>query len=351
MKPDQKSGLKPTVRLPLHSHYERVGSVFVDSEGWLLPRSFQNVEKEVDLLERGEALVDFSDHGMLRMIGEESVELLQRIATNDFSHFEHGNLLQTSLLTEKGRIVDSILVLHCGDELLLFTSRGAAEMVQQWIEKFIIMEDISIVQGKKDSVLLISLMPRVNVGTQYSGCIGRCSYFGHDASLYSYHSADDALKSLGSRTSKIVGRDAFNYFRIMRGIPEYGREVVLDFNPLELGLWEQVSSTKGCYIGQEVIARLETYKKIQRSLCTVRGNSLFQAEDVNRLMSGGIETGRITSISPDIREPKRSVGLALVKQEYSRQGREFISDHGEIDVTIETVHDKRGILEFQGGSQ
>ena len=347
---DQQS----TFKLPLQLHYEGMGIEFVESDGWLLPKLFQDVGTEADLLERGEALVDFSDHGMLRMIGSESVGLLHRISTNDFSRFEPGNLLQTSLLTEKGRVVDSILVLHRGDQLLLFVSKGATQRVQQWIEKFIIMEDVRILHEREGVVLLVRFLSQndggKSAGSQYPGFIGRAKYFGQDALLFLYQSPKEALSFLDSTTHKLVGWDAYEYFRIMRGIPEYGREIVPDFNPLELGLWDQVSSTKGCYIGQEVIARLDTYKKIQRSLCTVLGNLSLQVGSVGGVMSGGSEVGRITSACPDLRDTRQSVGLALVRQEHAIPGAELPSEDARATVTIVMVHDKRRVLAPGEGS-
>ncbi len=62
------------------------------------------------------------------------------------------------------------------------------------------------------------------------------------------------------------GIDALEIHRIESGFPVYGRELIEDVNPLEAGLERFVSLTKGCYIGQEVIARLDTYKKLQKRL-------------------------------------------------------------------------------------
>ncbi len=63
-----------------------------------------------------------------------------------------------------------------------------------------------------------------------------------------------------------MGFAAYETFRIARGIPDIGRELTNDFNPFEVGLRDAISMTKGCYIGQEVIARLDTYQKVKRKL-------------------------------------------------------------------------------------
>ena len=55
-------------------------------------------------------------------------------------------------------------------------------------------------------------------------------------------------------------------FRVGAGAPVFGAELGEEVNPLEAGLWEAVSFTKGCYVGQEVVARLNTYEKVKRYL-------------------------------------------------------------------------------------
>ena len=60
--------------------------------------------------------------------------------------------------------------------------------------------------------------------------------------------------------------DSYEAFRIAAGVPAHGPELGEEVNPLEAGLWDAVSFTKGCYVGQEVVARLNTYEKVKRYL-------------------------------------------------------------------------------------
>jgi folate-binding protein YgfZ len=68
----------------------------------------------------------------------------------------------------------------------------------------------------------------------------------------------------------MVGEKAFDYYRVIHRVPKFPNEINDKFNPHEAGLMNEVNSSKGCYIGQEVIARLETYEKVQKSLKKVK---------------------------------------------------------------------------------
>ena len=83
--------------------------------------------------------------------------------------------------------------------------------------------------------------------------------------------------------------------RIERGIPVHGKEITEAVNPLEAGLSTLVSFTKGCYIGQEVVARLDTYGKVRRKLCGLVFPDDSPNVPVGRLFFSGEEVGWTTS--------------------------------------------------------
>jgi len=322
-------------RLALHLQYDELGVPFMEYDGWLLPRKFQDISSEVALLEDGRGCVDFSDHGVLRMEGNEAIDLLHRISTCDFRSFRVGSAVQTVLLSEKGRLVDSVVILHRNDHLLVITSRGAHRHVSQWIEKFIIMEDVKLSDETGRYFLFFHRTP--NQGHQAPASMGakpytfRMNYFDLGCT---FHIGDDA-SSIGAMMESEglvqVGNEAFEIFRIRKGIPVYGKELIADYNPLELGLRGQMSFAKGCYIGQEVIARLDTYKKVQKKLCRVHSDKILPSNREYRLFADGKEAGSLTSHIPNIGEESGSIGLAMVKSVFANVGaRFFLSDHDSV---------------------
>ncbi|GIS68889.1 MAG: hypothetical protein CM1200mP8_4470 [Chloroflexota bacterium] len=91
-----------------------------------------------------------------------------------------------------------------------------------------------------------------------------------------------------------VGTKALEIFRIEKGIPVFGSELTERFNPIEAGLSHAISFDKGCYVGQEVVARLNTYDKVKRQLIRLNWNKpgIKKGDDI---FSGDQKIGEVTS--------------------------------------------------------
>jgi folate-binding protein YgfZ len=326
-------------RLTLHLQYEELGVPFMEYDGWLLPRKFRDLGEEVALLEDGRGYVDFSDHGILRMEGNDAIDLLHRISTNDFRSFKEGSAAQTVLLSEKGRLVDSLVILHRNDHLLVITSRGAHQHVAQWIEKFIIMEDVKLSNETGRHLLFFHCTPHhghhapVSNGAELYTF--RTNYFDLDSTFHIGDVASSISALLESAALVQVGNEAYEIFRIRKGISAYGKEIIADYNPLELGLRGQMSFAKGCYIGQEVIARLDTYKKVQRKLCRVRLPTTLPSDRTYRILADGKEAGNLTSHVPDIEKETGSIGLAVMKSAFANVGAQYLLGDHSSELTVE----------------
>jgi folate-binding protein YgfZ len=113
------------------------------------------------------------------------------------------------------------------------------------------------------------------------------------------------FSSLVAAGASPAAEDSLEPLRVAAGIPELGRELSEEYNPWEVGLDRAISLTKGCYLGQEVVARLHTYKKVQRrlALMEIDGPSLPEAGAV--FLSNGADAGQVTSaaFSPDSGRP------------------------------------------------
>jgi aminomethyltransferase len=109
---------------------------------------------------------------------------------------------------------------------------------------------------------------------------------------------------------------ALEIHRIERGFPVYGKELTEDVNPLEAGLERFVSFTKGCYIGQEVIARLDTYKKLQKRLVGLLLDENAVVRQGARVTAQGNEVGWVTSAAQSPRL-NRTIALAYVRSAWA----------------------------------
>ncbi len=325
----------------MHDYYVRSNVLLFEQDGWLLPGRFHSTAEEMDLIEHGRnVLVDFSDHGLLRLDGKDAVDFLNRISTNDFRNFVPGDSLQTVLTTEKGRVIDSIIVGHRKDHLLLIVSRGTQAYVKQWIEKFIIAEDLRILDQTGKYLLFAVLRPQdilESLAAKNAGCAFHSKYYSEDAAFYFFDAVallPDALRLL---TDRQVGNETFEIYCVQHGIPQCHPETIGECNPLELNLWDQISFTKGCYIGQEVIARLDTYKKIQRTLCRFRSDSFLAPGAKYQIVQEGKDIGVITNCARDGAHKSSFVGLALIRKEFALQGAKYSVSDSAASIIVDVV--------------
>jgi folate-binding protein YgfZ len=217
-------------------------------------------------------------------------------------------------------------------------------MMKQWIEKYIIMEDITIkVLTSKLTHFMIygsmedmhDLMPRLPLDkfqvfeeTMGSAMLGHVLAPGELREI-----AIEWLLGAGFAESE---SNDYEEHRITRGIPAFPSELSSSYNPLEAGLVRLVSFTKGCYIGQEVVARLDTYKKVQRRLVRLKMLEL-PASLPAKIYFKGEECGTVTS-AVRLRESHECLGLGFVKTglETSNDGLCFHNGDNEIKLEIDS---------------
>jgi folate-binding protein YgfZ len=255
---------------------------------------------------------------IVEMKGEESADFLQRISTNDLSTFVPDSMTFTLLVSDKGRIIDTVWLVHRGEYLLLLLSHGTAASTIGWLNRYIIMEEI----------VLTDVTSRYSVSIHSDAEKGPyCTeYFGFPVSF----SID------GPTVESDMHSGDFEQWRILQGIPKIGHEIVEEFNPLELNLWNWISFTKGCYIGQEVIARLDTYNKVQRSLCLFRTAAMLQERAI-LCDSSGNDLGKITSVFND---GTAVIGLAMIRTAAALSGSSFHLKGTDLTVSITKVFRK-----------
>ena len=270
--------------------------------------------------------------GRLRCTGEDSLDLLNRLSTNALMALPAGSGAHTVLTSNKGRIVDVTFVLRRDDHLLLLTGDGNEARVAEWIDFYTIIEDTEVedvtagttavsLMGPSAPTLLASLAgpdaaPAENEdaaevaidGVQATAIrrdVGAIPAFDLIAPGADGPALREAVTDAGACQA---GRDAVELARIEQGVPAFGAELSESYNPLEAGLQHMVSYTKGCYIGQEVIARLTTYDKVQKRLVRLTWPADAGAAPGVKLMLDGRQAGVVTSA---IRDPRTGDGLGL----------------------------------------
>jgi len=236
-----------------------------------------------------------SDAGRLRLTGEDARDLLNRLSTNLVDpDGAAGEVAVTVLTSDRGRIVDLVYVAHCGDHQLMLTSPGQQQNVIEFLDKYTIMEDLEVEDVTADTVMLTLTGPEAGEVLDGAGSLDALRVElpadPDDAErLPTYQlvcsdgdAADRVRGTLESAGAVNVSAATAETLRIASGQPAYGSEMSDTYNPLEAGLIGAIDFHKGCYIGQEVIARLDTYHKVQKYMVTLR----FEADgDVSEAAS------------------------------------------------------------------
>ena len=291
---------------------------------------------------------DVSDFGRLRVSGEDAIDLLDRLSTNDFKLLEVGGGIGTVLTTNKGRIIDLLRILQRDGDLLMITSPGTKQRVVDWIEFYTFAEDIEVEDiSEETSQFLV-------IGGDATGAVSRAGYDASGLDGHLSHSAingdsviirtafgelpayelivpaNSGAPSLGVET---LGQSDLARLRVEQGVPAYPQEMNGDRNPLESLLKPHISFNKGCYIGQEVVARLNTYDRVQRFLCQLTVENGVVVDAGAEVIADGDRVGEVTTSAPGL-------ALAYLRKRFYEDGLS-VEVHSGGDVASATVRDIR----------
>ena len=290
--------------------------------------------------------VDLGTHkGRLSLIGSDALDLLDRLTTNRISDLTSTGMgMGAVLTTNKGRIID-LLGIHVEEKgLMVVTSGNATEKVSDWIDFYTIMEDVQIknvsdqtfhfrVIGTSPEIEVLpdttGMKPFHGVQTELAGVpslaislqVGNLSCIDLIGSVV----RGDSVQSKLDEYLKEIRIEEYNHFRIDAGEPVYGSELTEEFNPLEAGLLPYISFNKGCYIGQEVVARLNTYDKVQRKLVK------FKWDSVDYELSGKVieDEDRVVGV---MTSSLNGLGMGFVRKAKAEEGNVMICDGVKITV-------------------
>ena len=255
-------------------------------------RHFGDPRRELEAALHACALLDRGDRARISATGRDVLDLLHRLSTQDLRTLAPGDGRSAVLTTPKGRIVDRILVHALAEgEVLILAGPGCAGRVISHVRRFMFAEDATLAEVGDQGVLLAIVGPEAPRALEALGLpapprwgvvrveLESCPVhlLGHDgwqaegiSVLARAEHASTIWRSLRVGVESVGGRpagdEAAEARRILRGDPEADRELSEAFNPLEAGLSDAVSFDKGCYVGQEVVARLRTYDKVSRCL-------------------------------------------------------------------------------------
>ena len=301
---------------PLYECQRDSGARFTSLFGWEIAENFSSLNEEYEALRHAMGLLDCSQSGVIEVKGDDRTRFLHGMLTNDIKQLQPGNGCYAAFLTPQGRLVGDMRVYCLEESLLLTVEPSLRSKVPLALGKYIIggrpelidrSEDLSILalQGRQPFRLLEKLCPGIRpfarpfdhqerdvLGITIRICQANHVLDDRYDLIVPTNRLVDLWKSLietgrGMGLSP-VGFNALNIRRVEAGIPWYEFDMDEKTLPLEAGLEKNaISLTKGCYIGQESVARITYRGQVQRKLAgliiagdilATKGDKVFKEE-------------------------------------------------------------------------
>ncbi len=286
-----------------------------------------NLRKAIAALAQGSLFLPEHERVLFRISGADGMDLLHRMSTNDLVGGPEHRAVITVFCTEKGKIVEATEILIDGESKYLLCSAAGSEGLLRWIEKFTITEDIQLTNVTAEYLVGCCIGPESNssIDTLDVQGVGIWqSKFGSVPCvrmLIPRNSQNLVYGSLQDR--KVLTFDSaeeYEFLRVLHAVPAYGHEISTSFNPYEAGLSDAISYTKGCYIGQEVVARIDTYGKIQRELRLLWSKETAAPVPGTPVVASGDTLGTVTSSAAGL---GRGIALAVLSRKGLHQHQMF----------------------------
>jgi aminomethyltransferase len=277
-------------------------------------------------------LTDRSDLGTLIFSGETRFDLINRMSTQKVLSLAPGEGTATILTTDIGRMIDRLLLYATDSKVYALTSENNSDAIARYLMRFVFFQDDFQIQDiSRDTTVFGVYGPQARQKVIQAGFSDeelplhhwRQTQFGEVTAYlhrtdpihgdgYFIMAEEKDREALWQRlldTGLLVAdAAAFDYLRIEAGLPRFGRELSGDYIPLEANLWADVSFNKGCYIGQEIIARMESRGKLAKKLAPFTADGPLAAG--SQLQANGKNAGIVTSTAVG---PHGTIGLGYVK--------------------------------------
>jgi aminomethyltransferase len=339
----------------LHDRHLQLGATFGERAGWEVPLHYGDPEAEHEAVRSAVGVADLSHRGKCRVTGEDRMKWLQSVISNDILSLSAGNGLYSSLLTHKGKMLSYFRV-HMLPEAVMIEDVGEiGDLTFRTLRKFLLygtkakLENCAetwgllLLSGPNATALLQSAFGAALDGVTPLGALTH-EIGGHQALIVRTEEtgeSDVALllpaEALGiawerlwevgaSLGLKAFGEEARDTLRLEAGLPFAGRDLTEEIVPPEANLeGKAFSLSKGCYPGQEVMARMDTYGSVRRRMVGLVMADPIVPPTGAKLFSGDREVGWISSAaySPTLKQP---IAFGFPLRDFTAPGTELTVD-------------------------
>jgi aminomethyltransferase len=329
--------------LPLHAWHAARQAQFTEPDGREQVVRYGDALAEYQAARGAGALFDLSFRDLLQIRGPDRVSFLHGMVTQDVKGLEVGRTAYTALLTAKGAMVADARLLHRPEDLWLDLEPGRGPAVKEFLERYLVSEDAEIIDASGGLVILglrgpsspgvlaaVGLpVPSAGRGEAFQlGGTGGWAVAAPDwapqgVDLFFPSASGEQLAQVllergATNGLRLAGQEAAEWLRVEAGIPRYGVDMDEKTLPLEAGLSSALHYQKGCYIGQEVVARQTFRGHVNKKLTGLRlGDSSPAPKTELRVQERKV--GYLTSVvrSPSLGE---QVGLGYVHRDFLTPG-------------------------------
>ncbi|NCO73894.1 MAG: folate-binding protein YgfZ [Cyanobacteria bacterium] len=274
----------------------------------------------IDTIKNSLALIDRSNFGLLKVTGDDKLRFLHNQTTNDIQGLKVGEGCDTVFVNSTGRNIDLVSAYIQENEVLLLVSPAQNKKLYDWMDRYIFPFDKVGIKDITTEYKIFTLIGEKSldllsewVDTDFLksaefthkiikiddieliitvGCNLKLTGFNL---IISQEKASYIWDRITSKNPILMNDKDYENLRILQGKPTPNKELTDEYNPLESGLWDAISFNKGCYIGQETIARLNTYKGIKQKLWGIKLDKSINPEIDNIITIEGEKVGKITS--------------------------------------------------------
>ena len=351
----EATGTQTTIiETPLAAHHKSAGATIGTWFGCALPGNLGDWQYEYEFEKNTVALIDKNYLAYFSFTGPDRARYLNAILTNNVKDLQPGQGNISLLLNPQGRILAEIETQAQPDRLLCISHAMIRTQLADTLEKFIIMDDVTLtdeseqygtlsLQGPKTPQLLRELSAEINLDAvpefnfinvtldSIPTTITRKSFADTPAADIRVDRKHlDQLWNLLAEKSKFlnggpVGYTALNALRLELSIPWFGYDFGDKQIPHEAGLENShISYVKGCYTGQEIVERVRSRGQVNRRRVSLRFPNTSEPPPAGTpLLADTKEVGTITSAAP-LPAKQQSIGMGYVRKESSAPGTELV---------------------------
>lgn len=333
---------KKTVLADTHN---KLGAIMGNRDGCAVPLSYGDVDSEYAAVrDRKAGLIDLSSRTRVNVSGSEAVQFLNGLITNDVKTLEEGTWMPAAFPNVQGRLLANVRVLNRSNSFLIDTEPATREAVLSTLQRFTLAGDFHVaeltaeiatisLQGAGAQEIIGDVLGAKSaevsryriVNAEWTGgpvSVIRATYTSENGFdlFVAAATASDLWEALRVAGAEPVGFEALDVLRIEAGQPRHGVDIDATNVVLESGLDDAISFTKGCYVGQEIIARIHWRGHVAKKIGGLIFDEAFTIRKGDLVRSTeGKEIGWVSSacFSPRL---QKTIALGMIKYDYLAPG-------------------------------